>query len=69
VTRPVLELKDFSRIALAPGETKAVSFRIDASKLAMWTKQMHYAVEPGIFEVMVGASSKEWQKAELRVTP
>jgi len=63
----LLELKDFSRISLAPGETKTVVFRVDASKPAMWTKAMRYEVEPGMFEVMVGASLVEWKKVELRV--
>ena len=67
-TRPVKELKDFARISLNPGETKTVSFKIDNSKLAFWTKEMKYKVEPGVFEVMIGRSSDDVQKIDLTVT-
>lgn len=67
VTRPVKELKDFTRITLEPGQTKTVSFTIDAGKLAFWNADMQYAVEDGMFECMVGRSSADLQKAELKV--
>jgi beta-glucosidase len=67
VTRPVKELKDFTRITLDPGETKKVSFTIDAGKLAFWNADMQYVVEDGIFECMVGPSSADVQKVELKV--
>jgi beta-glucosidase len=67
VTRPVKELKGFGRIHLETGETKPVSFKIDASTLAFWTKTMKYAVEPGVFDIMVGPSSTEVQTVELEV--
>jgi beta-glucosidase len=67
VTRPVKELKDFARITLDPGQTKKVSFTIDASKLAFWNADMYYVVENGIFECMVGRSSADVQKVELKV--
>ena len=34
VTRPVMELKDFKRISLAPGESKTVEFVITPDKLS-----------------------------------
>jgi beta-glucosidase len=68
VTRPVKELKDFARISLKPGETKTVRFTIDASKLAFWTADMKYEVEPGTFEIMVGKSSTEALKVDLIVS-
>lgn len=67
VTRPVKELKDFTRITLEPGETKTVSFTVDASKLAYWNADMQYTVEDGIFECMVGRNSADIQKVELKV--
>jgi beta-glucosidase len=68
VTRPVKELKDFSRISLGPGETKIVSFTIDRSKLAFWTKDTRYDVEPGVFEIMVGRSSADVAKINLTLS-
>jgi beta-glucosidase len=67
VTRPVKELKGFSRVHLGVGETKSVAFRIDSSKLAVWGKDMRYAVEPGVFDIMVGQSSTEVQTVNLTV--
>ncbi|THU39192.1 beta-glucosidase [Niastella caeni] len=67
VTRPVKELKDFARITLEPGQTKTVTFTIDASKLAYWNAEMQYVVEDGIFECMVGRNSTDVQKVELKV--
>jgi beta-glucosidase len=60
-------LKDFARISLDPGQTKKVSFTIDASKLAFWNANMQFVVEDGIFECMVGRSSADVQKVELKV--
>jgi beta-glucosidase len=68
VTRPVKELKDFSRVHLGVGETKSVSFRIDGGKLAVWGKDMHYTVEPGNFDIMVGGASEGVQGVEVNVT-
>ncbi len=59
VTRPVKELKGFERISLEAGETKAVEFTIDASKLAFWDYNMEYTVEAGEFEIMIGQSSAD----------
>jgi len=67
VTRPVKELKDFARVHLGVGETKAVVFRVDGSKLGVWGKDMKFKVEPGVLEVMVGPSSVEVQTVNLTV--
>ena len=67
VTRPVKELKDFTRITLDPGQKKTVTFTIDASKLAYWNADMQYVVEEGIFEIMTGKNSNDVQKVELKV--
>ncbi len=69
VTRPVKELKGFQRITLSPGETKTVSLEIAPEHLAFYDIDMKYVVEPGIFEIMVGNSSRDQdlQKVMLRV--
>ncbi|MGI6222738.1 MAG: beta-glucosidase BglX [Prevotella sp.] len=61
VSRPVKELKDFSRIHLAKGETKTVNFTINADKLKFYNSQLEYVCEPGEFEVMVGPNSRDVQ--------
>jgi beta-glucosidase len=66
-TRPVMELKDFARVSLAPGATKTVSFVLDPEKLAALGMDMKPVVEPGEFEIMVGRSSADYLKATLTV--
>jgi beta-glucosidase len=67
VTRPVMELKDFRRIALKPGESKTVTFTITPEKLSFFDRQMKRTVEPGWFEIMVGPSSVKYQKVKFEV--
>lgn len=67
VTRPVMELKDFKRISLAPGESKAVEFVITPAKLSFLDLNMNRVVEPGWFDIMVGTSSAKYQTAKLEV--
>ena len=59
VTRPVKELKGFSRVSLEPGETKTITFKIGPEHLAFHNIGMKYVVEPGEFEIMVGNSSRD----------
>ncbi|MBP0904936.1 glycoside hydrolase family 3 C-terminal domain-containing protein [Mariniflexile gromovii] len=58
---PVKQLRKFDRIALKKGETKTISFDLDISKDFRYYNPMlrQYEVEPGDFEIQVGASSKD----------
>ncbi len=56
-TRPVKELKDFTRINLKPGETKTVKFILTPDKLAAIGLDMKRIVPTGAYEIMVGKSS------------
>lgn len=69
VTRPVMELKDFKRIALAAGESKTVEFVITSDKFSFLDLNLHSIVEPGWFDIMVGTSSVRYQTAKLEVVP
>lgn len=57
--RPVMELKGFGRIHLAPGESRVVSFTLGQEHLRMLDNNMEWTVEPGAFRIMVGRSSKD----------
>jgi beta-glucosidase len=57
VARPVKELRGFSRIHLKAGETKRVDFKLGPAALGLYDRDMKRVVEPGKFEVMIGASS------------
>ena len=59
VTRPVKELKGFERVHLQPGEERAVEFHLTADLLSFYNKKMEYVIEPGVFKVMVGRSSRD----------
>jgi beta-glucosidase len=59
ITRPLKALKGFKRITLQPGEQKAICFQLDMRHLAFYDRQMHYVVEPGQIQVMVGSSSDD----------
>jgi beta-glucosidase len=67
VTRPVMELKDFKRVSLAPGQSKLVEFTITPDKLSFLNLNMESVVEPGWFDIMVGTSSVKYQTAKLEV--
>jgi len=67
VTRPILELKDFARITLYPGETKKVEFTITPEKLQFYNREMKRVVEPGEFEVLIGPSSNKLTGITFRV--
>ena len=66
-TRPVMELKDFSRVTLAPGEMKTVTFTLDAERLSALGMDMNPVVQPGDFEIMAGRSSVDYLKSTLTV--
>lgn len=59
VTTPLKALRGFSRVDLAPGETKTVHFTLGPDQLSLWNRQMKRVVEPGEFKVMVGSSSRD----------
>ncbi len=65
--RPVLELKDFARVPLKPGETRIVIFDLSPDKLEAFDLKMQRTVQPGNFEVLVGRSSVDVLKAALQV--
>jgi beta-glucosidase len=52
-------LRGFERVHLKPGETRAVSFSLAPSLLAIWNREMKRVVEPGKYEAQVGASSAD----------
>jgi beta-glucosidase len=54
VDPPVRRLRDFQKIALAPGERRAVTFRVPVSRLAFVGRDGRWTVEPGEFDVLVG---------------
>lgn len=58
--RPVKELKRFSKVKLAPGETKEVTFTFGKDALSFFDDTRHeWVAEPGKFEAVVAASAMD----------
>jgi beta-glucosidase len=58
--RTVRELRGFAKVALAPGESREVSFTLTERDLSQWSTRAHdWVLEPGRFAVSVGASSRD----------
>jgi beta-glucosidase len=60
VFRPPQELKAFTKVRLAPGESRRVRLTLDRRAFAVWdVARENWAVEPGTYEVRVGSSSRD----------
>ena len=68
VARPVIELKGFHRIELGPGEEEEVVFELGPDQLQILDRNLRTVVEPGVFRVMIGSSSRDIRlRGELTV--
>lgn len=65
--RPIRELKGFEKVSLEPGETRTVSFEIDADALSFWNQQMEYVCEKGEFRVFIGGDSTTKNQASFEL--
>lgn len=57
--QPVRQLKHFARVFIKKGDTTRVEFHLTADDLSVVNRQMQRVVEPGDFEVQVGAASND----------
>jgi beta-glucosidase len=55
--RPPKELKAFAKVALEPGQTRTVTFSLDRRAYSFWRDG--WTLEPGVFELLCGASSRD----------
>ena len=65
VVRPVMELKGFQKIMLAPREKQTVTFTVDAKTLEFYGAEGKLVTEPGRFTVMLGNSSDNVLSGEI----
>ncbi|MEN8122746.1 MAG: glycoside hydrolase family 3 C-terminal domain-containing protein [Bacteroidota bacterium] len=66
VEREVKSLKGFKRVSLKAGESKEVTFKIDKSHLSFYdVDSKKWVAEPGEFEILIGASSKDIRLKEI----
>ena len=60
IDRPVTELKNFEKVYLKAGETKTVTFEVDAQDLSYFDADKHeWVAEPGDFKVLLGSTSED----------
>lgn len=66
--RPYKELRGFERITLEPGESREVSFTIDADRLGYYEPAtLQWTLEPGEVEIMIGRNARETDMRLLTV--
>lgn len=59
VTTYESQLRGFERVSLEPGQTRRVTFRLTPDDLQLLDRHMQWTVEPGKFDIKVGASSQD----------
>jgi len=59
VVIPVKQLKAFEKVDLKSGESKTIRLTLPISELALINQQMKKVVEPGDFELQIGAASND----------
>jgi len=68
-SRPVRELKGFARIALAAGESRAVSFTLGPAELRHWNAAARdWVIDASTFDVWVGGDSTATHSTTFEVT-
>jgi beta-glucosidase len=67
--QPVRALKGFQRIALAPGETKKVTFHPEPDAFAIWNDRNQFAAEPAKVTVWISPDSASGSDAKLEILP
>src|SRR5882724_4967026 len=67
-SRPIRELKGFDRVALAPGETKTIRFKLGPEELRYWSAAARdWVQEAETFDVWVGGDSSASLHSTFRV--
>jgi beta-glucosidase len=60
IIQPLKKLRKFKRINLSEGDIRTVVFELNENDFAYWDENENdWKVEPGKFEIMIGASSED----------
>jgi beta-glucosidase len=60
IDRPIRELRAFDRVELKPGEMKTLQFNLLNPAFSYWSpEKKDWVMDPGTFEVQIGASSRD----------
>ena len=70
VVQPERQLKDFDRLFIHAGEKRSVTLHLNSDDFAIVCQDMKWTVEPGTFDIMVGASSTDIRlKGQYTIMP
>jgi beta-glucosidase len=71
VTRPLLELRDFAKIRLKAGETRAVRFVLRARDFSYLDEDRKPRLDAGVIQLHVGASARavDLARIDVRIQP
>ena len=67
IVRPVKELKGFTKVTLAAGETSGVTLELDKKNMGFYDDDMNYCLEDGKFNIYVGGNSRDCLKTEVNI--
>ncbi|GLI92581.1 glycoside hydrolase family 3 N-terminal domain-containing protein [Methylocystis echinoides] len=67
VARPMMELKEWTKVTLQPGETRTVFFLLDGKHFEFLDRTLVPVVEAGDFEVMVGVNADSNSALRTRI--
>lgn len=67
VVRPVKELKGFQKLEFKAKEEKIVEFILTEKELGFYNNDGQFIIEPGEFEIMVGANSENVLMKKIRL--
>lgn len=67
--QPVRALKGFQQIALAPGESKQVEFKLPADAFAIWNDHNQFAAEASKLTVWISPDSAHGTPAQAEIVP
>jgi beta-glucosidase len=65
---PVRMLKGFQSVTLNSGETRKVTFDLDAKSLAFWGAENKFGVEPARVTFWIAPSSAEGEPTKMEIT-
>lgn len=67
VARPVMELKAWAKVMLAPGKTKTVAFALSSDSFSFPGEDFAPVIEPGEFDILVGLNADRANLLSIRV--
>ncbi len=67
VARPLMELKDWAKVTLAPGRTQRVVFTLGRESFTFLDENLEPVFEPGGFEILVGQSADRKRLLTARI--